>query len=258
LYITEEQFDPNVPTIVLEFENPARYIINDNIFCSFGDYATQTPVFIKLANDPDTISNCTIVNNQFVAFTSVSNSIVLETSTACEIRKNLHVYFAAPSATYNLGTSTNLIIGRPMCLRYMSGSDFIASSGSNHEIPFNEYKFQLPFVGSDGNPTNSLQVPAGLGYRRCKLCAQVHFSTQAGGIRQVTLLKNGSSNFIGTSSAFIGTDQNVSPQTPYIQLTSTVVSIVDNDYFQLQFFQDSGLDITVFVEDTWMQIQIID
>lgn len=149
-------------------------------------------------------------------------------------------------------------MGRPMCLRYMSGADFVASSGSNHEIPFNEYKYQLPFVGSGANPTNSLQIPSGLGYRRCKITAQIHFSTQAGGIRQVTLLKNGSSNFIGASSAFIGTDQNVSLVTPYIQLTSTVISVVDDDYFQLQFFQDSGSNITVFMADTWMQIQVIE
>ncbi len=109
------------------------------------------------------------------------------------------------------------------------------------------------FWAASPNPER-LTIPAGL--TRVRLSANISFANNTTGIRGIRLFKNGG-GFDGTIS--VTRDATSGTGNTDFNGNSAIVTVAQNDFFELQVFQDSGGALNLRTANaTWLSIERIE
>lgn len=123
-------------------------------------------------------------------------------------------------------------------------------------IAFNSEEYDTDDFHDNSTNNTRLTVPANVS--RVRLLAKAVCEYDANGHRYLELHKNGNSTFAGNA---IDVDTaTTSPATTTLAFVSPVLSVSENDYFEVNAYQNSGstLDLTAGSNALWFSIEVVE
>lgn len=138
---------------------------------------------------------------------------------------------------------------------YMSASTAALNISAGYAVPFTAEAFDTDGFHDVVTNNTRLTIPAGLGIRRVKLHASVRFSSiSAGSDNYIAIRKNGSDVYYGSGSLDA---ENSGMTSQILNAATTVVSVVDGDYFDL-FVRTSDTSIIIEADRTVLTLEVIE
>ena len=129
-------------------------------------------------------------------------------------------------------------------LTHNSSGNFLTASWASASVDTDD-------IWSAGAPTR-LTVPAGV--TKVRLSATIVFATNATGVRQISVNKNGD-----IPEGGLGLTTTASNIGQLLSATSSVMDVEAGDYFELRVYQNSGGSLNITNENrTWFQMEIVE
>jgi len=142
-------------------------------------------------------------------------------------------------------------------LVYESSADQTITTATDTQLTFDAEVYDTSGFHSTVTNTGRLTIPNGVS--KVRLQAAVYCSNGvATGRRILNIYKNGSATgFVGTSRSEIAPNATIAFR---LQTTSPILEVQEGDYFEANFYQDSGssMNVTYSTSETWFSIEVIE
>ena len=214
---------------------------------SVGDLTLPEPIadyLLQWNATADGLNNVQLSDlNALITTTPFSESL-LDDPDAATARATLNVL-----SSVEIDSNISSALAFRGCLAVSVGSQSIPNDTSTVITIFTEEDYDTDAIHSNSVNPSRLTVPAGV--TRVRISSAIVFDPSTVGYRQAAIRKNGSPSAVNG----IGWAQVPASTTTFIQTTTAVITVTEDDYFEIRVRQDSGGALD---SSGWFSMEIIE